>query len=345
MLANWKDEIDKSYKDEKQVFSRILIAQSGGDLAAVQRSPGSRDVVKSLDGDIQYGLGFGDGTQRSLDCPGSCVLTTYQTLRNYRFSFAKAEWSAVIFDEAQHIKNPNAFQTISAKALKSSFRLALTGTPVENHLGDLWCIIDTVEPGALGSFAEFRRNWIQRMMREKDNKGEIGEKLREHIGKLMLRRLKEEELKGLPPKQGTSELIPVEMTSEQISLYNSVLAFLQEEKLGRDEPENKQRTNRQLAALWHLRQISLHPDLLGGGNISRAGSPAKSRAVLRRSGKLSWLLQCLDEIRNKNDREKVLVFCVQKKLQEALSFHLGQIYEITIPVINGDTKASSKAGP
>ena len=109
------------------------------------------------------------------------------------------------------------------------------------------------------------------------------------------------------------------------------------------QSEGNQRNNQQLAALWQLRQVSLHPDLLGGGEIRSTNNEVSAKYELQRSGKLSWLLECLDEIQLQN--EKVLIFCVQKKLQEALSCSLGRIYGLTIPVINGDTKASSKTNP
>jgi hypothetical protein len=340
LLENWKAEIAKSFRPEHRVFTRVLIAQSEGELALVRRSPGSKDIVVPPGEVKQYGLGFGDGTERSVDFPGSCVLTTYQSLREYRFSFAKAEWSAVVFDEAQNIKNPNALQTISAKALKALFRITLTGTPVENHLGDFWSILDTAEPGPLGSFEEFKKNWILRMVREKDRMTEIGRELRVYVGNLMLRRIKEEQLSGLPPKSGSTEPVLVEMTPEQTVLYDSVIAAVRGSGDSSEAEGGSQRQNRELAALWQLRQVSLHPDLLGGGNISSASSPALSRAVLQRSGKLAWLLDSLERI--KEDGEKVLIFCVQKRLQEALARHLGQIYGLSVPVINGDTKASSK---
>ena len=103
------------------------------------------------------------------------------------------------------------------------------------------------------------------------------------------------------------------------------------------------RQNRQLAALWQLRQVSLHPDLLAGGTIGTASNPRDSRAILQRSGKLAWLLRRLDEIKPLG--EKVLVFCVQKKLQEALARHLALIYGLNVPIINGDTKAMSRHNP
>ncbi len=341
LMENWKEEIKKSFQEDHRVFTRVLMVQAEADIDKVRRSPGSRD--EAVPGEVtQYGLGFGDGTERSLDYPGSCVLTTYQTLRDYRFSFAKAEWSAAIFDEAQNIKNPNAMQTIAAKALKALFRVTLTGTPVENHLGDFWSILDTAEPGPLGSFAEFKRDWIHRMAREKDRMTEIGQQLRDHVGGLMLRRTKEEELDGLPQKTGGTEPILIDMTQEQTALYNSVISGALNDASSENTAENK-RQNRQLAALWQLRQVSLHPDLLGGGDMKLAGNPELSRSVLERSGKLSWLLKCLEQIGQSG--EKALIFCIQKKLQEALAFHLGQIYSFSVPVINGDTKATSRTRP
>ncbi|OQW99686.1 MAG: hypothetical protein BWK80_62670, partial [Desulfobacteraceae bacterium IS3] len=88
LLENWKEEIKKSFKADDPVFTRVLIAQTDAELDKIRRGPGTRDAA--IPGQVtQYGLGFGDGTERSADYPGGCVLTTYQTLRDYRFSFAK----------------------------------------------------------------------------------------------------------------------------------------------------------------------------------------------------------------------------------------------------------------
>jgi len=341
LLENWKAEISKSFGDQQAVFTRVLIAQSEGELSMVKRGPGARD--RAIPGEVkEYGLGFGDGTERSIDMPGSCVLTTYQTLRDYRFSFAKAEWSVAIFDEAQNIKNPNALQTIAAKSLKAKLRLTLTGTPVENHLGDFWSILDTSEPGPLGSFAEFRTNWISRMSRSSDEMELVGKELREKVDLLMLRRMKEEELgKALPSKTGHNISISIPMVAEQASIYDSILSSLK--GLSLEEARSPAAANQQLAALWQIRQVSLHPDLLGGGEIPPATSDSDARAILGKSAKLTWLLKTLDQI--SANGEKALIFCVQKKLQQALAQHLGKIYGISIPVINGDTKASSRVNP
>jgi hypothetical protein len=154
--------------------------------------------------------------------------------------------------------------------------------------------------------------------------------------------MKEEELgKALPQKTGHNVAIPIPMVAEQASVYDSILSSLN--GISPEESRSPAAANQQLAALWQIRQVSLHPDLLGGGEIPLAASDSEARAILEKSAKLSWLLEILDRIRA--DGEKALVFCVQKKLQQALAQHLGKIYGISIPIINGDTKASSRANP
>ncbi len=334
--ARWCATVKKAHADGRFPFARVVLAHPGFDLQRFRRTPGARDEAEP--GRVrEFGLCFGDGSERSLDWPGSCVITTYQTLRDYRFSFAASEWSAAVFDEAQNIKNPNAQQTIAAKALRALFRIAMTGTPVENHLGDFWCILDTAEPGPLGAFADFRNRWIAPMLRERERMREIGRELRDHVGGLMLRRMKEDELPGLPTK--TPKVVMCEMPAEQQALYEQARGTVAAAQEAGDDSAQGQH----LAALWHLRQVSLHPDLVGGGRIAAGRTPAECRRVLLRSGKLAWLLQQLDLI--KKQGEKVLVFCVLKQLQEALSRHLEMIYDIPVPIINGDTKATSRNAP
>lgn len=346
LQENWKKEIESSYRDPKVVFSRELYASPGHNHFDLVRShPSNRDIA--VPGQVnEYGLVFGEVPpgmeEKRLDMPGSCVLTTYQTLRDYRFSFAKAEWSTVIFDEAQNIKNPNAMQSIAAKALKSLFRLALTGTPVENHLGDFWSILDTAEPGPLGSFVEFREQWIHKMKREPENMTAIGKNLQAHVGELMMRRSKEDKDIGLdlPGKSGHHDAILVKMSEEQADAYESIISGSQPEG---EQIEGSDNRNRFLAALWDIRRVSLHPALMGDGTIPNAHDKKESHLILSRSAKLKWLLTTLDEI--KAAGEKALIFCIQKKLQVALSHHLSLIYGITVPVVNGDTDAGDEKEP
>ncbi len=336
LMENWQAEIKATFGSPNGPFLRVVMAQPDFELHHYRRSPGAVDIAEP--GNVrEFGLCFGDGSERRLDLPGSCVITTYQTLRDYRFSFAAANWGAAVFDEAQHIKNPNAQQTIAAKALRALFRITLTGTPVENHLGDFWCILDTAEPGPLGAFADFRKKWIYPMVKDRSRMHELGKELREHIGGLMLRRTKEESLKGLPGKA----IVPVTctMSAEQEELYTEA----REAVINTDPTADAAAKGQHLAALWHLRQISLHPDLIGGGSIRSAKTESECRRILGRSGKLAWLLELLDVIRSKG--EKVLIFCVLKELQEALSAHLEVIYGLQVPIINGDTKATSRRNP
>lgn len=343
LVDNWRQEIEIAFTHDLNPFSRVIRAIPDGSLRDFFATPDGKDRIK-LECDSpekaveQYGLRFGDGTEKSLDQPGTIVLTTYTTLRDYRFSFAGCNWSSVIFDEAQNIKNPNALQTVAAKALKGFFRIALSGTPVENHLGDLWSLMDAVEPGALGSFNEFRSEWIRPIRKDPSQLEAIGEALRARLDPLILRRTKEGSLKGLPKKH----IVPVrlKMTSEQAVLYDEILDCANAPV---DDERPEQRANRWLASMWELRRISLHPALLGDAPIEVAYNARQSREFLSRSAKFDWLLKLLDEI--KSSGEKVLIFSIQKRLQDLLCSHLSEIYGVKIPVINGDTKAISSRKP
>ncbi len=343
LVDNWRQEIEIAFTEDLNPFSRVIRAIPDGSLRDFFATPDGKDRIK-IDGDLpekaveQYGLRFGDGSKDSLDQPGTIVLTTYTTLRDYRFSFAGCNWSSVIFDEAQNIKNPNALQTVAAKALKGFFRIALSGTPVENHLGDLWSLMDAVEPGALGSFNEFRAEWIRPIRNDPSQLEVIGEALRVRLDPLILRRTKEGSLKGLPKKN----FVPVrlKMTAEQAVLYDEILHCANAPV---DDERPEQRANRWLASMWELRRISLHPALLGDAPVEGASNVRRSRDFFCRSAKLGWLLEQLDGIRANG--EKVLIFSIQKKLQDLLSSHLSEIYGVKVPVINGDTKAISSRKP
>lgn len=338
LVENWKEEIGKTFGERLSPFSRIVQAIPAAELPKFHATRTGRDEVEpglaADDGKVvHYGLKFGNRDDESLDQPGTIVLTTYTTLRDHRFSFAGCDWSAIVFDEAQNVKNPNALQTIASKALKGFFRIALSGTPVENHLGDLWCLMDTVEPGALGSFDEFKQRFISPIRQDPSKMGDICQALREHLGTLMLRRTKEDSLKGLP-KKTICPLPQILMTEHQAELYDEILYGANQSD---DLDTEGRKRNQWLASMWELRRVSLHPDLLGDAVGEPASGASKSRAYLSQAGKLRWLLGKLDEIRGSG--EKVLLFAVQKKFQDLLRKHLGEIYGLKIAVINGDTKA------
>ncbi len=334
LVENWKNEINESFPDESFPFLRVVMASPGADLPKYRIGMKKDEVI---DGKPSYGLKFGGESDERIDKPGSIVITTYETLHNFRFSLAGCDWGVCVFDEAQYIKNPNALRTVAAKSLKGFFRIAITGTPVENHLGDLWSLTDTIEPGYLNSFKVFKSNWIDRMSAAPwESKGPdkvetkigIGNELQNHLGSLILRRVKEE-MPDLELPKKTINKTEMPMTDEQIALYEDCLSVV--------GGGNDKDSNSHLSCMWELRRITVHPALKGGAVAERAETEKLSRFYFSRSAKLQWLLDLLDSIREK--KEKVIIFAVQRKFQDMLADHLGCIYDIKVPVINGDTKA------
>ena len=277
------------------------------------------------------------------------VLTTYQTLRDYQFSLCQIDWGVVIFDEAQNIKNPNALQTRAAKGLKADFKLLVTGTPVENSLGDFWCLMDTAQPGLLGNWTSYRDTWIKPILDASEEnrdavRADLGEQLRKRVGVFMLRRVKEDQLKGLPPKtiksgvpqpdQGIQHYTPelgAVMQGIQLQTYDNVLDEYRARRASAEDMRGLA-----LTALTELRSISLHPRLRDEASLySRDARHA--RQLMMESGKLTAMLRLLDDIRAKN--EKVILFMMTKSLQRVVKFWLEQIYGLDIAIINGDTKA------
>ncbi|EKT4471316.1 DEAD/DEAH box helicase [Pseudomonas putida] len=359
LLENWEDEVGKTFAGIP--FRDVVVLQSGRSLRDYRVNGAERESVQlaSMIDDssgmmdeqsIRYALHVGPeaGVHR-LDMDRRLVLTTYQTLRDYQFSLCRIDWGVVIFDEAQNIKNPNALQTIAAKGLKADFKLLATGTPVENSLGDFWCLMHTVQPGLLGGWENFRDTWIKPILAASDDERDevrtyLGEQLRRAVGIFMLRRVKEDQLKGLPTKtilsgveqadhglQRHATQLGVVMKGNQLQIYDEVLNSYRARRASAEDMRGTA-----LAALTQLRSISLHPRLENEPALySEDGKQA--RQLMMESGKLAVMLQLLDEIRSKG--EKVILFMMTKRLQRVLKLWLDQIYGLNVSVINGDTKA------
>lgn len=357
LLENWEDEIAKTFR--RSPFRDVKVLQSGRDLAEFRITGAQRESVQLSElldesnsmneGDIRYALKIGrDAGPQRLDMDVRIVLTTYQTLRDYQFSLCVIDWGVVVFDEAQNIKNPNTLQTRAAKGLKADFKLLATGTPVENSLGDFWCLMDTAQPGLLGSWAEFRDKWITPITQASEEtrdevRIEIGSSLRDAVGPFMLRRIKEQQLKGLPNKYIRSGLaqssgenmqsapeLAVVMKGAQLQAYDAVLDSYRQQSAVEDM------RSQALSALQQLRSISLHPRLGDPGLLKVTGADA-ARKVIAESAKLTVVLEQLDRIKARG--EKVILFMVTKQLQVALKLWLNQIYGLNIHIINGDTAA------
>jgi SNF2 family DNA or RNA helicase len=150
--------------------------------------------------------------------PARIVLTTYETLRDLEFSFAKEPWSILVCDEAQKIKNPNALVTKAVKKLNVRFRVACTGTPVENSLTDLWCLFDMIQPGLLGALNAFGREYRSAIEAGSDRACAQLEKLRALVDPQVIRRTKAEVAKDLPEKIYVANC-RLEMSNEQRAFY------------------------------------------------------------------------------------------------------------------------------
>lgn len=360
LLENWEDEIEKTFK--RSPFRDVKVLQSGRDLTEFRVKGADRESVQLTalldendqmnESDIRYALNIGsDAGIHRLDMDRRLVLTTYQTLRDYQFSLCVIDWGVVVFDEAQNIKNPNTLQTRAAKALKADFKLLATGTPVENSLGDFWCLMDTAQPGLLGSWTEFRDRWVAPIARASEDtrdeqREEVGASLRKAVGSYMLRRIKEDRLPGLPKKyirtglpfasgagiQISDELAAV-MRGSQLKAYDEIIDNYRVESAANDM------RGRALSALQQLRVVSLHPRL-GATELLAVRGAKQAREIMEESAKLKVLLGQLDRIRSAE--EKVILFMVTKQLQMALKLWLDQIYGLNIHIINGDTAAVQK---
>ena len=219
------------------------------------------------------------------------VLTSYSLLARDREHLTAVDWSRVVLDEAQQVKNPSSAQARAAAALRASRRLALTGTPVENRLSDLWAIMHLLNPGLLGSASEFRERFALPI--ERDGDATASERLRRVSGPFLLRRLKTDKtiISDLPDKIETVDRCP--LTREQATLYQAVVDDLLERASTTDGTE---RRGIVLAGLTKLKQVCNHP-----AHFLRDGS-----GLAGRSGKLTRAEELLEEILAEGD--KVLCF-------------------------------------
>jgi len=350
LLQNWKDEITETFSDSP--FKDIVILQSDADLTRFKVGgveTKQQDLDENSEAGINYSLKIGNTYfDERLDLPQRLVITTYQTLRDYMFSLCSIDWGLVICDEAQNIKNFNTLQSRAAKGLKSDFKLLATGTPVENSLADFWCLMEIAYLGYLGEYQDFRQKYVLPILQAAGDEVEevrarIGRELRLKVGPLMLRRVKEDHLDGLPDKNifvgindgdlhGWNYLNALEsqMSSVQLNTYNSTLTIQAESE-----------ENIVLTGLQRLRDVSLHPQLADGGQLKVSKSKSELNSLMNESGKMLSILNLLSSIKDKG--EKCIIFVINKRLQHFLSLALGQKYGLgIIPIVNGDTKAVSK---
>lgn len=186
------------------------------------------------------------------------IITSYGTLRRDIKLYEKLIFSACIIDEAQHIKNSSSLAAKAVKVLNANYRFALTGTPIENSLAELWSIFDFILPGYLKKYSQFKKDYEKPIV--KDNNIEIGNRLKLQITPFILRRLKRDVLTELPPKIETK--ISCELTDKQKEVYLAYLSEFKHEIDGYEiEGTYRKNTMKVLSALTRLRQICCDPSL------------------------------------------------------------------------------------
>lgn len=259
------------------------------------------------------------------------VLTTYETLRDLEFSFAAQKWSLMVCDEAQRIKNPAAMVTRAAKKQNVDFKIACTGTPVENTLADLWCLFDFVQPGLLGALNEFGDRYRRPIEANTDEEKSRVEELRARISPQILRRLKIDVATDLPPKIIVNDCRRLPISTEQRNLYSkSVDSFKK-----RDEPGSASPFKNHLGLLHYLRLVCTDPRP-HGLNVFK---PEVLRDYRKKAPKLDWLLNLLRDVKAKG--EKAIVFCEFREIQRLLQHYIEEEFALRPDIINGDTSASA----
>jgi superfamily II DNA or RNA helicase len=239
------------------------------------------------------------------------VLTTYGTLRRDALLLKDVEFDYAILDEAQTVKNANTAGAKAVRLLRARHRLALSGTPVENHLGELWSLFDFLNPGMLGTSSSFARHGLAAARRDPEALDVLARGVRPFI----LRRTKAQVAPELPPR--TELTLRCELQGQQRELYDELRDYYRAALLRRIHLEGLQKSKMQiLEALLRLRQAACHPGLV---DPRRAGEP---------SAKFDALMPQLSEVRDEG--HKVLVFSQFTSLLALLRDRLdgeGIVYE------------------
>jgi len=280
------------------------------------------------------------------------VITSYALIHRDLKDLQSVSWQGVVLDEAQNIKNPDAKQSQAARQLEAQFRIALTGTPVENRLSELWSILDFLNPGYLGPKNFFQRRFATPIERYGDT--DSLKTLRSLVQPFILRRLKTDRdiIQDLPKKQEMTVFCG--LTTEQASLYQNVV----EKSLAQiEESEGIQRKGIILALLVKLKQICNHPALFlkdgdGGmkGEVKDKGSRIKDQendssiphpsSFDRRSGKLQRLEEMLEEVVLEGDR--ALIFTQFAEWGKLLKAHLEQQLGREVLFLYGSTSKKQR---
>ena len=295
LLENWKNEYERFFMQPRMKINMLT----------------SKDVTRKFDKSIV------DKMQKM-----DIILTNYESLRISQLNFCAVEFDVVALDEAQKIKSPGTLVTNAAKALKCNFKIAMTGTPVENSLLDLWCIMDFCVPGLLGNAKAFAAQYQNPLKKEDTDIVALGNEVHDKLGVYFMRRLKKDAAKDLPDKIELKEkvLMPPVQKEAYASVVNDYTSGIQPNML---------------VTIMHLREVSEHPYLYDSTLLNH-----ETDEIVDTSARLQATIKFLDEIKKKE--EKVIIFVERKETQKMLQKLCLKRYGIIAKIINGDTPSIVK---
>ena len=215
------------------------------------------------------------------------ILTNYESLRISQLNFCAVEFDVVALDEAQKIKSPGTLVTNAAKALKCNFKIAMTGTPVENSLLDLWCIMDFCVPGLLGNAKAFAAQYQNPLKKEDTDIVALGNEVHDKLGVYFMRRLKKDAAKDLPDKIELKEkvLMPPVQKETYASVVNDYTSGIQPNML---------------VTIMHLREVSEHPYLYDSTLLNH-----ETDEIVETSARLQATIKFLDEIKKTSNPQPI----------------------------------------
>ena len=318
LLGTWRAEIEKHLCDPQL---GLLVPAFGGNLRVLREedSFGARDIETG-----KASLNAANWRDAGV------VLTTYETLRDYHFSFARTRFGLIIFDEIQKLKNPGSQMARAAKALNSEFTLGMTGTPVENRLQDLWSIMDVIAPGFLGASRDFER-------RHPADNPEALAQLKSQLSDskqgrppYMLRRMKGEVLDGMPVKH--VHPLKLDMPPAQANAYRDLVV-----RAAAARSAGTLGKGGMLSTLANMRGVSLHP-------LDPREAPDALDTYAKDSARLSQTLAILRTVADA--QEKALIFVEDLVMQDRLAGLIQQHFGLASrPTrINGTVPGHTRQG-
>ena len=331
LLENWQREMEKFFTPG---FARVLTlygeALASKKVSRTMIDPAllARGMTKFLD------AGWMEGA--------NLVLTTYETMRDLSISLGTQTWGIMVCDEAQKIKTPGTLVTDAAKVQKALFKIACTGTPVENSLTDLWCLFDFVQPGLLGPLNVFGTKYRRPIEMQDGDPAQVQalKDLKEIVEPQILRRTKQELAIDLPRKIEMNiehpDLVRIPVSTEQRRMYNQVVQ--QYKHAAQKTSPSGRRSNPILGMLHRLRTVCADPRPEG----IQPDLTLPIDDYRRRSPKMDWLIRLLDSLSSRNSTEKVLIFTEFLEMQRTLQHYVGQRYNLRPRIINGAVKTDSR---